>query len=101
MSQAGTGVEHEKASMMRQYFDIVRNYDPTGKTPYLDRVHSLLSFTPNPVADISSRTSGLYLALNSTSHASYSPISSNPIEYKPRESFSYKGLDPQSSSYLC
>jgi len=82
-----TDVAHEKASMMRQYFDIVRNYAPTGKTPYLDRVFSLPSFTPNPVQDTTSRTSNLYRVGTSTAAPLYFAQNSTSSGYQAPKSF--------------
>lgn len=79
-------VNHEKASMMKQYFDIVRNYAPTGKTPYLDRVFSLPSFTPEPAQSITSRTSDMYRVSTSTPAPIYFAQNSTFEAYRPLKS---------------
>jgi len=82
-----TGIAHEKASMMKQYFDVVRQYAPTGNTPYLDRVFSLPSFTPSPARDTTSRTSDLYRVGTSTPAPLYFVQNSTSSGYQAPKSF--------------
>jgi hypothetical protein len=87
MSQNGTGVEHEKASMMKQYFDIFRSYtNPFFKPGYLDRAPTLPSFTPSHAQSTTSRTNDLYRIGTSTSSplylASDSTFSGYPLPEK-------------------
>ncbi|MFH0701405.1 MAG: hypothetical protein V2A62_03130 [Candidatus Woesearchaeota archaeon] len=68
---SGTGVEHEKASIMQAYFRIAKAQDYLGQSKdndYLRRVFSLPSFnSATSHSDLSSRTTGMYAPLSSNS----------------------------------
>ncbi|MEK6939081.1 MAG: hypothetical protein AABX04_08640 [Nanoarchaeota archaeon] len=84
MSNIENGYRHEKASMMKAYFDIKGDYSGVKMKPdYLDRVHFLpaVNRTQNSDSDISSRTSGMYQASNSSRSMPFS--ASNNTGYSP------------------
>lgn len=71
---SGTGVEHEKASIMQAYFRIAKPEDYLGQSKndnYMSRVFSLPSFNPSTNNSTASRTSGMYQVLNSTGSTPY------------------------------
>jgi len=86
-----TGVEHEKAVVMRYISDIKRDYSGVRHKPdYLDRAPALPTFTPNLGG--ASRTSGMYTPLNSI-YSALTPIEQGSIRsyYPGKSSQGYGG----------